>query len=41
MIVNTPIGVGCPGVPVEIAVLATGMPLSNSVARCLSMETTT
>src|SRR3954454_21364848 len=38
---NTPIGVGCPAVPVETAVLATGWPSANSVARCLSMDTTT
>ena len=39
MTVNTPIGVGWPGVPVETAVLATGWPSANSVARCLSIET--
>src|SRR5258708_7456714 len=39
MTVNTPIGVGWPAVPEEIAVLATGWPSANSVARCLSIET--
>src|SRR3954471_19821689 len=39
MTVNTPIGVGWLAVPEEIAVLATGRPSANSVARCLSMET--
>src|SRR5471032_1771117 len=39
MTVNRPIGVGWPAVPVETAVLATGWPLANSVARCLSIET--
>src|SRR5436189_5125316 len=39
MTVNTPIGVGWLAVPEEIAVLATGRPSANSVARCLSIET--
>src|SRR5947207_11910482 len=37
--VNTPIGVGWLAVPDETAVLATGWPSANSVARCLSIET--
>src|SRR3954471_21354033 len=39
MTVNRPIGVGWPAVPVETAVLATGWPSANRVARCLSIET--
>ena len=39
MIVNTPVGVGWLGVLVGIAVLAIGTPSSNSVARCLPIET--
>src|SRR5260370_9137899 len=39
MTVNTPMGVGWPVVLEEMAVLATGWPLANSVARCLSIET--
>src|SRR6516165_9482362 len=40
MTLNTPMGVGWPGMPVEIAPCATGTPLLNSVTRWVPIETT-
>ena len=40
MTLNTPIGVGCPGTPVDTGPCATRSPLANSVTRWLPIDTT-